>query len=147
MGIFIISVLYRSNKLKREHRINIQKFLEGYRVFKSSRYPYADIKKITNNFEVKPGEGGCGTVYKGKLSNEVFVVVKILHDFKGNGEEFINEVGTTGVIHHINVVRLLGFCSNGYKRALIYEFLPNESLDKFIVSTFGNNHSLGWHKL
>ena len=40
--------------------------------------PYADIKKITNNFEVKLGEGGCGTVYKGKLSNEVFIAVKIL---------------------------------------------------------------------
>ena len=147
MGIFVIFVLHRSNKLKREHRINIQKFLEDYRAFKSSRYPYADIKKITNNFEVKLGEGGYGTVYKGKLSNEVFVAVKILHDFKGNGEEFINEVGTMGAIHHINVVRLLGFCADGYKRALIYEFLPNESLDKFIFSTFGNNHSLGWHKL
>ena len=78
MRIFIIFVLYRSNKLKRERRIHIQKFLEDYRAFKPSRYPYADIKKITNDFEVKLGEGGCGIVSKGKLSNEVFVVVKIL---------------------------------------------------------------------
>ncbi|KAL6320758.1 hypothetical protein AAG906_008758 [Vitis piasezkii] len=146
-GIFIIFIVYRSNKLKREHRINIQKFLEDYRALKPSRYSYADIKKITNNFKDKLGQGGYGTVYKGKLSNEVFVAVKILDDFKGNGEEFINEVGTMSTIHHVNVVRLLGFCADGYKRALIYEFLPNESLDKFIFSAFGNNYSLGWHKL
>ena len=48
----------------------------------------------------------------------------------------------------MNVVRLLGFCADGYKRTLIYEFLPNESLDKFIFSSaVGNNRSLGWHKL
>ncbi|KAJ9679800.1 hypothetical protein PVL29_021649 [Vitis rotundifolia] len=146
-GIFIIFIVYRSNKLKREHRINIQKFLEDYRALKPSRYSYADIKKITNNFKDKLGQGGYGTVYKGKLSNEVFVAVKILDDFKGKGEEFINEVGTMSTIHHVNVVRLLGFCADGYKRALICEFLPNESLDKFIFSAFGNNYSLGWHKL
>ena len=147
LGISRIFFVYRSNKLKREHKLNIQKFLEDYRACKQSRYSYVDIKRITNNFKDKLGQGGYGTVYKGKLSNEVFVVVKILDDFKGNGEEFINEVGTMGTIHHVNVVRLLGFCADGYKRALIYDFLPNESLDKFIFSAFGNNRSLGWHKL
>ena len=49
-----------------------------------------------------------------------------------------------GRIHHVNVVRLVGFCANGAKRALIYEFLPNDSLDKVIFST---KHSLGWEKL
>uniref|UniRef100_F6H835 Protein kinase domain-containing protein n=2 Tax=Vitis vinifera TaxID=29760 RepID=F6H835_VITVI len=52
-----------------------------------------------------------------------------------------------GTIHHVNVVRLVGFCADGYKRALICEFLPNDSLEKFIFSTFGNNRSLGWCKL
>ncbi|WKA07597.1 hypothetical protein VitviT2T_025399 [Vitis vinifera] len=147
LGIFIIFIVYRSNKLKREHKINIQRFLEDYKALKPSRYCYADIKKITNNFKDKLGQGGYGTVYKGRLSNEVFVAVKILNDFKGNGEEFINEVRTMGTIHHVNVVRLVGFCADGYKRALICEFLPNDSLEKFIFSTFGNNRSLGWCKL
>ena len=121
--------------------------MEDYRACKPSRYSYADIKRITNNFKDKLGQGEYGALYKGKLSNEVFVAAKILDDFKGNGEEFINEVGTIDTIHHVNVVRLLGFCADGYKRALIIEFLPNESLDKFIFSAFGNNQSLGWHKL
>ncbi|KAL6321106.1 hypothetical protein AAG906_012878 [Vitis piasezkii] len=125
------------------HSKKLQKFLEDYRALNPSRYSYADIKKITNLFKDKLGEGGYGTVYKGKLSNEVFVAVKILNDSKENGEEFINEVRTMGRIHHINVVRLVGFCADGYKRALIYEFLPNESLEKFIFK----NQSLGWQKL
>ena len=104
MGISIIFIFYRYNKLKREHKLNIQKFLEDYRACKPSRYSYADIKRITNNFKDKLGQGGYGTVYKGKLSNEVFVAVKILDDFKGNGEEFINEVGTMGMIHHVTLL-------------------------------------------
>ena len=115
LRISIIFIVYRSNKLKREHKINIQKFLEDYRACKPSRYSCVDIKRITNNFKDKLGQGGFGTIYKGKLSNEIFVAVKILDDFKGNGEEFINEVGTMGTIHHVNVVRLLGLCAYGYK--------------------------------
>ncbi|RVW18281.1 Rust resistance kinase Lr10 [Vitis vinifera] len=75
------------------------------------------------------------------------VKVKILNNTNGNGEEFLNEVGTMGRIHHVNVVRLVGFCADGFRRALIYEFLPNESLEKFIFSRTIKNHSLGWKKL
>ena len=52
-----------------------------------------------------------------------------------------------GRIHHVNVVRLVGFCDGGFRRALIYEFLPNESLEKFIFSRTIKNHSLDWKKL
>ena len=120
-------------------------FLEDYRAIKPIRYSYADIKEITNQLQDKSGEGGCGTVYKGKFFKEVHVAVKILN--KGNGEEFINEVGTMGRIHHVNVVRLVGFCADGFRRALIYEFLPNEPLEKFIFSRTIKNHSLDWKKL
>ncbi|KAB1199725.1 hypothetical protein CJ030_MR0G014423 [Morella rubra] len=69
------------------------------------------------------------------------VAVKILNPSKGNGEEFINEVGTIGKIHHVNVVRLVGFCADGFRRALVYEFLPNNSLEKYNfnpkISDFG----------
>ena len=139
--------MYNSNKLDRENTRKIEKFLEDYKALNPSRYSYVDIKKITNHFKDKLGQGGYGSVYKGKLSNEVLVAVKILNDSKGNGEEFINEVGTMSRIHHVNVVRLVGFCADGVKRALIYEFLPNESLEKFIFPTPVKNHSLGWEKL
>ena len=73
-------------------------------------------------------------MYKGELPNGVPVVVKMLENSTGEGESFINEVATIGLIHHANIVRLLGFCSEGMRRALIYEFMPNESLEKYIFS-------------
>ena len=148
--VSIASALYHVcslDKSQRENKRKIEKFLEDYRALKPSRYSYADIKKITHQFKDKLGQGAYGTVYKGKLSNEVFVAVKILNDSKGNGDEFINEVATMGTIHHVHVVRLVGFCADRFKRALIYEFLPNESLEKLIFPKTGKNHSLGWSKL
>ena len=60
------------------------------------------------------GQGGYGTVYKGKVFSDVLVVVKILYNSKENGEEVINElVETMARIHHVNVVRLVGFCADG----------------------------------
>ena len=52
-----------------------------------------------------------------------------------------------GRIHHVNVVHLVGFCTDGFRRALIYEFLPNEPLENFIFSRTIKNHSLDWKKL
>jgi serine/threonine protein kinase len=122
--------------------------LEDYKNFKPTRFSYADIKRITNQFVEKLGEGAYGTVFKGKLSNEVHVAVKmIMNTSKENGEEFINEVGTMGRIHHVNVVRLVGFCADGFRRALVYEFLPNYSLEKFISSVDTKDRFLGWKKL
>jgi serine/threonine protein kinase len=57
---------------------------------------------------------------------------------KGNGQDFISEVATIGRIHHTNVARLIGFCVEGSKRALVYDFMPNSSLDKYISS--GEDH-------
>ncbi|GMP24822.1 hypothetical protein CsSME_00001964 [Camellia sinensis var. sinensis] len=131
---------------KREDQAKIERFLEDYKALKPARYSFADIRNITNKFKDKIGQGGYGTVYKGKLSNDVHVAVKILDNVKGNGDEFINEVGTIGTIHHINVVRLVGYCADGFKRALVYEFLSNHSLEKFILSKRKKN-SLGWEKL
>ena len=71
-------------------------------------------------------------MFKGKLSNEIHVAMKILNSSKGNGEEFINEVGTMGRIHNVNVVRLVGFYVGGSRSALVYEFLANNSLETFI---------------
>ncbi|XP_060973656.1 rust resistance kinase Lr10-like [Cannabis sativa] len=128
---FYVFTLYKKD---REQKLRIREFLKDYFALKPSRYTYSDIKKFTNNFKEKLGEGAYGTVFKGKLSNKVMVAVKILNDTsKGNdGEEFLNEVATIGQIHHVNVVRLVGYCAEGFKRALVYEFLPNGSLHNYI---------------
>uniref|UniRef100_A0A6N2MN21 Protein kinase domain-containing protein n=1 Tax=Salix viminalis TaxID=40686 RepID=A0A6N2MN21_SALVM len=101
------------------------------------RYSYSEIKKIANRFSDKLGEGGYGSVYKGKLRSGRFVAVKLLSQEKTKGKHFINEVATIGRIHHCNVVQLIGFTVEGSKHALVYEFMPNGSLEKYIFSRQG----------
>ncbi|WOH12431.1 hypothetical protein DCAR_0831935 [Daucus carota subsp. sativus] len=102
MVLVTLVVLYyatKSYKQKKKHLLKIEVFLEDYKALKPSRYSYADIRKISNNFNVKLGEGGYGSVYKGQLSNDVFVAIKVLNDKvddKRSGEDFINELCTTG---------------------------------------------------
>ncbi|XP_065622037.1 rust resistance kinase Lr10-like [Quercus suber] len=144
--VYALYRVYRYDKIEKENQARIEMFLEDYKALKPTRYSYNDVKRITNQFTEKLGQGAYGTVFKGKFSNEIHVAVKILNSSKGNGEEFINEVGTMGRIHHVNVVRLVGFCADGFRRALVYEFLPNDSLEKFI-SSVDSNRFLGWEKL
>lgn len=103
------------------------------------RYSYSDIKKMSRGFKEKLGQGGYGSVHKGKLRSGRLVAIKMLGSSKSNGEDFINEVATIGRIHHVNVVRLIGFCVEGSKRALVYDYMPKGSLDKHIFSDEGTN--------
>ncbi|CAJ1971931.1 unnamed protein product [Sphenostylis stenocarpa] len=132
---------------KEEDQARVDKFLEDYRAEKPARFTYADLKRITNGFKEMLGEGAHGAVFRGKLSNEILVAVKILNNTEGEGNEFINEVGIMGKIHHINVVRLLGFCAEGLHRALVYNFFPKGSLQTFIFPPEDRDHFLGWEKL
>ncbi|KAK4711512.1 hypothetical protein R3W88_006025 [Solanum pinnatisectum] len=147
--VFSLYQLYLTSRNERESRVRLEKFLEDYKAIRPTRYFYADIKKITDDFNEKLGEGSYGTVYKGRLSSEIYVAVKVLRDSKGKGEEFINEIGTIGRIHHVNVVRLVGFCADGFRRALIYEYLPNDSLERFVLPVSSNPGSvslISWNK-
>ncbi|XP_058183782.1 rust resistance kinase Lr10-like [Rhododendron vialii] len=108
--------------------INAKEFVKTYQSTLVTNYSYSDIKKMTTGFKEKLGEGGYGTVYKGRLSDGRLIAVKLLENYKDKGQNFLNEVTTIGRIHHVNVIRLLGFCWDGSKQALIYEYMPNKSL-------------------
>ena len=112
----------------------VEEFLQSQNNFMSIRYSYSKIRKMANGFKDKVGEGGYDSVYKGKLQSGCLVAIKMLDKSKANGQDFISEVATIGRIHHGNVVQLIGHCAEGLKCALIYEFMPNGSLDKYIVS-------------
>ncbi|KAL5726432.1 hypothetical protein ACHQM5_009475 [Ranunculus cassubicifolius] len=124
-------------------------FLKNHGSIALKRYSYSEIKKITNSFKEKIGQGGFGEVYKGKVTMGRPVAVKFLNKAKGNGEDFINEVASISRTSHVNIVSLLGFCFDGSKRALVYEFMANGSLEKFIYdhNTLETQSHLGWDVL
>jgi serine/threonine protein kinase len=117
---------------------SVEEFLQSQNNLMPIRYSYSEIKKITKNFKDKLGEGGFGTVFKGTLQSGCIVAIKMLGKSKANGQDFINEVATIGRIHHVNIVRLIGYCVEGSKRALVYEFMPSGSLNNYIFLQEGN---------
>ncbi|XP_028797266.1 cysteine-rich receptor-like protein kinase 42 isoform X2 [Neltuma alba] len=109
-------------------------------------FSYNVLKTATKNFseENKIGEGGFGVVYKGTLWNGKVVAIKKLASPYSNkvDEEFESEVKLISHVHHRNLVRLLGCCSKGHDRILVYEYMKNNSLDKFLYGD--KKYSLNW---
>ncbi|XP_031276356.1 G-type lectin S-receptor-like serine/threonine-protein kinase SD1-1 isoform X2 [Pistacia vera] len=111
-------------------------------------FDLATIAAATNNFSNANliGEGGFGPVYKGNLSEGQEIAVKRLSRKSGQGlEEFMNEVILIGKLQHRNLVALVGSCIEGDERMLIYEYLPNKSLDNFIFDR-ERSKLLSWKK-
>ncbi|CAL5445216.1 unnamed protein product [Camellia sinensis] len=118
---------------------NVEAFLKINGSLVPQRCSYSRIKKVTNSFQDKLRKGGYGDVYKGKLLDGRLVAVKLLNETKGNnGEKFINEVVSISRSSYVNIVSLVGYCFEDQKIALICEYMPNGSLEKFIH----NNKSL-----
>ncbi|EFH62805.1 S-locus lectin protein kinase family protein [Arabidopsis lyrata subsp. lyrata] len=96
------------------------------------------IQTATNNFSIsnKLGQGGFGSVYKGKLPDGKEIAVKRLSSSSGQGnEEFMNEIVLISKLQHKNLVRILGCCIEGEEKLLIYEFMLNKSLDTFLFDS------------
>ncbi|XP_062161071.1 cysteine-rich receptor-like protein kinase 10, partial [Alnus glutinosa] len=108
----------------------------------SLQFDLGTIEAATNNFsdDNKIGKGGFGTVYKGTLYNGQEIAVKRLSKSSGQGaEEFKNEVMLVAKLQHKNLVRLLGFCLEGHEKILVYEYVPNSSLDYILFGLANPN--------
>ncbi|KHN01543.1 Cysteine-rich receptor-like protein kinase 29 [Glycine soja] len=114
----------------------------------SLQFDFDTIRVATNEFADcnKIGQGGFGAVYRGQLSNGQEIAVKRLSRDSGQGDmEFKNEVLLVAKLQHRNLVRLLGFCLEGTERLLVYEFVPNKSLDYFIFDPI-KKAQLDWQR-
>jgi len=103
-----------------------------------TRFTHDEIEDMTNSFRIKIGAGGFGAVYKGELPDGSEVAVKRIEGVGMQGKrEFCTEIAVIGNIHHINLVRLRGFCTQGQRRLLVYEYMNRGSLDRSLFRPTG----------
>ncbi|KAJ0247388.1 G-type lectin S-receptor-like serine/threonine-protein kinase SD2-5 [Hirschfeldia incana] len=108
------------------------------------RFTYKDLQSATNNFSVKLGQGGFGSVYEGSLPDGSRLAVKKLEGIGQGKKEFRAEVSIIGSIHHLHLVRLRGFCAEGAHSLLAYEFLAKGSLERWIFRRRDGDIPLDW---
>ncbi|CAN6694479.1 unnamed protein product [Malus baccata var. baccata] len=147
MGMLILGLVFYIQKKKSKARGNMKNIREknfgfegGSEDMELITFDLATVSRATDNFSDnnKLGQGGFGPVYKGILKEGQDIAVKRLSKYSGQGtKEFMNEVVLIAKLQHRNLVKLLGCCIEGDEKMLIYEYMPNKSLDHFI---FGLTH-------
>nr|XP_034576172.1 putative receptor-like protein kinase At4g00960 isoform X2 [Setaria viridis] len=143
IGLLTFLLIRRSRKLRPQKDILGATELQG-----PTSFYYHDLKTATNNFNEKSklGEGGFGDVYKGLLKNGKTVAVKrlVVMETSRAKADFESEVKLISNVHHRNLVRLLGCSRKGSEFLLVYEYMANGSLDKFL---FGERRgTLNWRQ-
>ncbi|TYG81861.1 hypothetical protein ES288_D01G039300v1 [Gossypium darwinii] len=130
------------------HGENIGESSIGVKLQQLPLFNFEELATATNNFhpQEKLGQGGFGPVYKGTLDDGKEIAVKRLSKASGQGlEEFMNEVVVISKLQHRNLVKLFGCCVEAEEKMLVYEFMPNKSLDSFLFDPV-KQKLLDWRK-
>ncbi|XP_020205908.1 G-type lectin S-receptor-like serine/threonine-protein kinase At4g27290 [Cajanus cajan] len=153
--ITFVSIIIFRKKVARRQYLHISLFQRRQEYFslrkedmELTKFDWSIIAKATNNFSSrnKLGEGGFGPVYKGTLIDGQEVAIKRHSKMSDQGlEEFKNEIMLIAKLQHRNLVKLLGCCIQGEEKLLIYEYMPNKSLDYFIFDE-ARSKLLAWHQ-
>ncbi|KAH0858430.1 hypothetical protein HID58_086691 [Brassica napus] len=121
---------------------------DGITSTETLHFQFSEIEAATDKFSEsnKLGHGGFGEVYKGQLITGETVAIKRLSRGSTQGaEEFKNEVDVVAKLQHRNLAKLLGYCLDGDEKILVYEFVPNKSLDYFLFDT-EKSRLLDWQR-
>ncbi|XBH82256.1 hypothetical protein VPH35_070947 [Triticum aestivum] len=111
------------------------------------QFTYMELEVITNNFQRPLGRGGFGYVFHGSLEKGTEVAVKLRSHSSNQGvKEFLAEAHVLALIHHKNLVSMIGYCNNGGHMALVYEYMPQGSLKEHIAGEDGNMRCLPWRR-
>ncbi|PPD82703.1 hypothetical protein GOBAR_DD20369 [Gossypium barbadense] len=130
------------------HSENIGESSIGVKLQQLPLFNFEELATATNNFhpQKKLGQGGFGPVYRGTLDDGKEIAVKRLSKASGQGlEEFMNEVAVISKLQHRNLVKLFGCCVEAEEKMLVYEFMPNKSLDAFLFDPV-KQKLLDWRK-
>lgn len=135
-------LFWKKNKVKDQEEDEIEDWELEYW---PHRFSYEELKQATKGFSRDDllGSGGFGRVYKGTLPNNTEIAVKCVnHDSKQGLKEFMAEISSIGRLQHKNLVQMRGWCRKGNELLLVYDFMPNGSLNTWI---FGKTEKLlGW---
>ncbi|CAK8532438.1 unnamed protein product [Lathyrus sativus] len=152
-SIIILAILFsigyyffKRRGRKSRRTILRENFGEESAILEPLQFDWMVIQAATNNFSIDNyiGKGGFGEVYKGILFDGREVAIKRLSESSKQGvEEFKNEVLLIAKLQHRNLVTFIGFCLEQHEKILIYEFVPNKSLDYFLFD-FQQQKSLTW---
>ncbi|CAL0328969.1 unnamed protein product [Lupinus luteus] len=123
--VLILAILLIVIMRRRKRHIGTETSMEGSMV----AFAYGDLQNATKNFSEKLGGGGFGSVFKGTLTDSSVIAVKKLESISQGEKQFRSEVSTIGTVQHVNLVRIRGFCSDGARKLLVYDYMPNGSLD------------------
>ncbi|KAL6283081.1 hypothetical protein ACE6H2_014010 [Prunus campanulata] len=145
--LFLVSCCFFRRRARKKYKVIQQQYVgNAISSVESLQFDLRTIEAATDNFsdQNRLGEGGFGEVYKGTLADGQQIAVKRLSSGSGQGaEEFKNEVVLVAKLQHRNLVRLLGFCSEGEEKILVYELVENKSLDHFLFDS-ENQVKLDW---
>ena len=141
--MFVFWFMYRKRKIKAHIRIPFGKDAQMNAHYNSLiRLSFEEIKEITSDLANKLGP----SVYKGALPNKTTVIVKALNDVTANEKDFRVAVSTLGRMHHRNLVLLMGFCFEANNRFLMYEYVQNGSLDKWLLNMEPDHNEGTWQQ-
>ncbi|KAJ1701716.1 hypothetical protein LUZ63_001495 [Rhynchospora breviuscula] len=130
-------------------RFKYAELLEDWEVeFGPHRFTYKDLYRATNGFKENEllGSGGFGRVYRGVLpvSKLEVAVKRVSHESRQGMKQFIAEVVSIGRLRHRNLVQLLGYCRRKGELLLVYDYMPNGSLDKYLYDQ--EKPTLNWNQ-
>ncbi|KAJ9554549.1 hypothetical protein OSB04_018594 [Centaurea solstitialis] len=133
--LFIVYKRKRNSKMEEEYLDQVPGL--------PTRFSYEELKIATKCFSKKLGEGGFGSVFEGTLEDGSNIAVKRLQGRAQVKKSFLAKVASIGSIHHVNLVTLKGFCALKSQPLLVYEFMSNGSLDRWIYHG-QRQHVLEW---
>ncbi|KAJ7294975.1 hypothetical protein O6H91_Y220700 [Diphasiastrum complanatum] len=146
--IFVLLIVFFSlvRRRKKLRQMALETKFETLRSSPVLKFTYSELKAATKNFREEIGKGAFGSVFKGEVGQAKYsVAVKRLEKLNTAGEKgLLSEVMTIGSIHHVNLVRLHGYCAEGTQRLLVYEYVELGSLDKFIFRRQQTSIILEW---